>query len=60
MNTKPWMVLVSMMAGWINRQQQEAIEYLKEENGILKHELIKATGKKRIFLSNQQRRRFYC
>lgn len=23
MKTKPWMMLVSMMAGWINRQQQE-------------------------------------
>jgi hypothetical protein len=25
MKTKPWMVLVAMMAGWLNRQQQEAI-----------------------------------
>jgi len=25
MNTKPWMMLVAMMAGWINRQQQEAL-----------------------------------
>ena len=24
MTTKPWMMLVTMMAGWINRQQQEA------------------------------------
>lgn len=22
MNTKPWMMLVAMMSGWINRQQQ--------------------------------------
>ena len=57
MSTKPWMMLVSMMAGWINRQQQEAIEYLKEENKILRDELLKATGKKRIFLNNKQRRR---
>ena len=27
MKTTPWMMLVSMMAGWMNRQQQEAIEY---------------------------------
>jgi putative transposase len=57
MNTKPWMMLVSMMAGWINRQQQEALEYLTEENKILRDELLKATGKKRIILNDSQRRR---
>ena len=57
MKTKPWMMLVTMMAGWINRQQQEVIEYLKEENKILRDELLKATGKKRILLSDAQRRR---
>jgi len=36
MNTKPWMMLVSIMAGWISRQQQDALAYLKEENNILK------------------------
>ena len=46
MKTKPWMMLVTMMAGWINRQQQEALEYLKEENKILRDELLKATGGK--------------
>jgi hypothetical protein len=29
MKTKPWMMLVAMMAGWLNRQQQDAIMYLK-------------------------------
>jgi hypothetical protein len=57
MNTKPWMMLVTMLAGWINRQQQEALEYLKEENKILRDELLKATGKKRIILNDIQRRR---
>ena len=57
MKTKPWMMLVAMMAGWLNRQQQDAIEYLKEENNILRSELLKATGKKRILLSDAQRRR---
>jgi hypothetical protein len=46
MKTKPWMMLVSMMAGWINRQQQEAMEYLKEENKILREKL----GTKRVIL----------
>ena len=40
MSAKPWMMLVSMMAGWINRQQQEALEYLKEENKILRDEVF--------------------
>ncbi len=57
MKTKPWMMLVAMMAGWINRQQQEALSYLMEENKILRDELLKATGKKRIFLNDKQRRR---
>ena len=57
MKTKPMTMLLMMLAGWINRQQQEAIEYLKEENSILKEELQKATGKKRIILNDKQRRR---
>ncbi len=57
MKTKPWMMLVAMLAGWLNQQQQEALEYLKEENKILRDELLKATGKKRIILNDSQRRR---
>ena len=57
MKTKPMTMLLAMLAGWINRQQQEAIEYLKEENKILRGELLKATGKKRIILNDSQRRR---
>ena len=57
MNTKPWMMLVAMLSGWLNQQQQEALEYLKEENKILRDELLKATGKKRIILNDSQRRR---
>ncbi len=57
MKTKPWMMLVAMMTGWINRQQQDALAYLKEENNILRDELRKATGKKRIILNDKQRRR---
>ncbi len=57
MKTKPWMMLLAILAGWINRQQQDAIAYLTEETKILKHELLKATGKKRIFLNDKQRRR---
>jgi len=53
MQAKPWKMLLVMLAGWINRQQQEAIEYLKEENRILREKL----GGKRILLTDRQRRR---
>jgi hypothetical protein len=36
MKTKPYTMLLMMLAGWINRQQQEVIEYLKAENSILR------------------------
>ncbi|KKK66351.1 hypothetical protein LCGC14_2964960, partial [marine sediment metagenome] len=41
------------IAGWMNRQQQEAIAYLKEENRILREKL----GQKRILLNVSQKRR---
>ncbi len=36
MKTKPWTMLMMMMAGWMNRHQQNVIEYLKEENKYIK------------------------
>ncbi len=48
-----WHILLICLAGWISRRQQETIEYLQAENQILKQKL----GKKRIYLSNAQRRR---
>ena len=57
MKTKPMTMLLAMLAGWINREQQHIIEYLKSENSILKEELLKATDKKRIILNDTQRRR---
>ena|SRR6056297_1630543 len=41
------------MAGWIQCGQQEKIEYLLTENAVLKERF----GKKRILLSDDQRRR---
>jgi hypothetical protein len=43
MKTKPMTMLLAMLAGWMNQQQQQIIDYLKEENEILKTELLKAT-----------------
>ena len=50
---QPWQLLLAILAGWINRQQQEVIEYLRTENQILKEKL----GKRRILLTDDQRRR---
>jgi len=41
------------IAGWMNRQQQEAISYLRTENRILREKL----GHKRILLNVSQKRR---
>ena len=57
MKNKPMVMLLTMIAGWMNRQQQEIIEYVMAENGILREELQKATGRKRIILNDKQRRR---
>ena len=45
--------MVLILAAWINRQQQETIEYLRTENRVL----IEKLGKKRILLNDDQRRR---
>lgn len=30
-----WHIILMALAGWINRQQQDIIEYLMEENRVL-------------------------
>ncbi len=50
---QPWHLIVVILAGWINRRQQAAIDYLRTENQILRE----ACGKKRIPLTDSQRRR---
>jgi hypothetical protein len=49
----PWQILLFIIAGWINRNQQHAIECLVAENRILRKKL----GKKRILLDDDQSRR---
>ena len=48
---QPWHLLLLILAGWINRRQQDAVEYLLAENQILREKL----GKKRILLNDSQR-----
>ena len=49
----PWHLLVTILAGAVNREQQQTIEYLRTENQVLREKL----GKKRIMLTDDQRRR---
>ena len=50
---QPFHVLVVLIAGWLNRYQEDIIEYLKEENALLRGRL----GKKRLALTDKDRRR---
>ena len=40
MDNHPLRFLVLVMAGWINRRQQDVIEYLQEENRVLRGQLV--------------------
>jgi hypothetical protein len=50
---QPWQLLLLVLAGWVNRRQQDAIASLRTENRVLREKL----GKKRILLNDDQRRR---
>ena len=49
----PTYFLMVVFAGWVNQQQQAAIEYLKAENEILKSQL----KGRRLRLTDEERRR---
>jgi putative transposase len=48
----PFRFLLIAVAGWMNQRQQHAIEYLREENRILRAQL----GSRRLRFSDDQRR----
>ena len=50
---KPWQFALIVIAEWMNREQQQVIEYLRTENRVLRENL----GKRRIVLSDHHRRR---
>ena len=52
---RPWRLLLLILAGWINRDQQDAIEYLLTENQVLREKF----GKRRILLNDDQRRSYH-
>lgn len=49
----PFRLLLICLAGWLNQQQQDAIDYLQEENRVLREQL----SGKRLRFSDDQRRR---
>ena len=53
MNTLPIQFLLAIFAGWVNRSQQDVVEYLQEENRALREQL----GGKRLLFTEDQRRR---
>ena len=53
MNNLVFQLCVSAVAGWVNRGQQQVIEYLLEENRVLREQL----GGRRLRLTDVQRRR---
>src|SRR5438105_15000699 len=49
----PFSFLVVSIAGWINQHQQQLIEYLVEENRVLREQM----GNRRMRFTDDQRRR---
>jgi hypothetical protein len=49
----PFRLLLVSIAGWLSQQQRDAIDYLREENRVLREQL----GGKRLGLNDDQRRR---
>ena len=49
----PWHFLIVAISGWMSREQQQVIDYLREENRILREKL----GRERIILNESQKQR---
>ena len=50
---EPFRFILIVLAGWVNQQQQDINDYLKEENRVLREQL----GNKRLRLNDERRRR---
>jgi putative transposase len=50
---QPWQLVLIGVAGWLNRRQQQVIDYLLEENRVLREQL----GKQRLSFSEAQKKR---
>jgi len=49
----PFRLLLVAVAGWMNQEQQQIIEYLREENRVLRAQI----GDRRLRFDDDQRRR---
>ena len=49
----PFRLLLISVSGWMSQQQRDVIDYLQEENRVLRQQL----GGKQLRLSDEQRRR---
>src|SRR6476619_1046074 len=49
----PFRFVLIAVAGWMNQRQLQAIDYLREENRVLREQL----GQRRLRLNDDQRRR---
>ena len=49
----PFQFVLVAVAGWMNQRQQQSIEYLREENRVLREQL----GDRRVRFNDDQRRR---
>ena len=49
---KPWQVLFMVLASWVHREQQKTIEFYQAQLEAM----MKAPGKKRVLLTDDQRR----
>ncbi len=49
----PFQFVVAALAGWVNQQQSDVVDYLREENRVLREQI----GGRRLRLSDDQRRR---
>src|SRR5260370_41214823 len=50
---QPWQLVLMGVSGWMNRKQQQLIDYLLEENRVLREQL----GKRRLRFSDAQKKR---
>jgi putative transposase len=50
---QPWQLVLISVAGWMSRKQQQVIDYLLDENRVLREQI----GKKRLSFTDGQRRR---
>ena len=43
-----WQLIVLALGGWLNQQQQDVVEYLQEENRVLREQLKGSRGRSPI------------